>query len=150
MNLGPVLGWVLAAAAVAAGAALYGWRGAVLGATVAVFGLLLQFSRALRLMRYAAQAPVGHVANARALSLSLRPGMRLVQVIRLTGSLGEGLSDQPEVWCWRDATGASVSVTFVGNRATTWHVADGEPESKNPAEAGDVKNPAEAGFGDVA
>jgi hypothetical protein len=128
MNSGPVVGWALAVAAVAAGAALYGWRGAVLGATVAVFGLLLQFSRALRLMRHAAQAPVGRVANARALSRSLRPGMRLVQVIRLTGSLGEALSDQPEVWRWSDATGAWVAVTFVGGQATTWHVADAEPE----------------------
>ena len=128
MIFGPGISWALAAGAVAAGAALYGWRGAVLGLTVAVFALLVQFRRALRLMRLAAQAPVGRVASARALSRSLRPGIRLVQVIRLTGSLGEGLSDQPEVWCWRDATGASVSVTFVGGRATTWHVADGEPE----------------------
>jgi hypothetical protein len=123
MNLGPGTGWTLAAAAVAAGAALYGWRGAVLGLTVAVFGLLLQFARALRVMRHAAKAPVGRVANAAALGRALRPGMTLVHVIRLTGSLGEGLSDQPEVWRWRDSTGAAVSVTFAAGRAAAWEVA---------------------------
>ena len=131
MNLGPGNGWALAAAAIAAGAALYGWRGAVLGITVAVFGLLVQFSRALRVMRHAAQAPVGVVASAAALSRALRPGMRLVQVIRLTGSLGEALSDQPEVWRWRDPTGAAVAVTFAAGRAATWHVAAAEAPATN-------------------
>jgi hypothetical protein len=126
MNLGPGTGWVLAGAAVAAGAALYGWRGVVLGLTVAVFGLLLQFSRALRVMRYAAKSPVGRVANAAAFGRALRPGMTLVQVIRLTGSLGEAVSDQPEVWRWRDATGAAISITFVAGRAATWEVAAAE------------------------
>ena len=134
MNLGPGAGWALAAAAVAAGAALYSWRGAVLGLTVAVFALLVQFSRALRLMRHAARAPVGAVASAAALSRALRPGMRLVQVIRLTGSLGEALSDQPEVWRWRDPAGTAVSVTFAGGRAATWQTesAEAPTESDEP------------------
>jgi hypothetical protein len=133
MNWGRGNGLGLAAAVVAAGAALYGWRGAVLGLTVATFGMLVQFSRALRVMRHAAQAPVGVVASASALNRALRPGMQLVQVIRLAGSLGEALSAEPEVWRWRDPTGAAVSVTFAGGRAATWQVAAAEtPATGDP------------------
>jgi hypothetical protein len=46
-----LVGWALAVAAVAAGYVGYGWPGVVLAVTVVVFWLLLQFSRALRVMR---------------------------------------------------------------------------------------------------
>jgi hypothetical protein len=113
----------LAAAGVAVGAALYGWRGAVLGVTVAVFGVLLQFGHALRVMRWTAHAPVGHVPDAAGAGTRLRPGLRLVEVVQVTGSLGEALSDQPDVLRWCDDSGAELRVTLVGGRVTTWAVA---------------------------
>ena len=123
--MNPVAGWAAAAAAVVLGAAVWGWRGALLGITAAVFGMMLQFTLALRTMRNAAKAPVGRVADAQRLARALRPGWRLVQLVRATGSLGEAVSDQPEVWRWSDAQGAALQVTFVGGRVTTWIVVDG-------------------------
>jgi hypothetical protein len=59
-------GWLLATAAVAVGAWQWGWRGALLGLTVVVFWLLLQFSRSLRVLREAGAAPKGSVEIGRA------------------------------------------------------------------------------------
>ena len=116
------MAWILAIVAVAVGAWLYGWQGAIFGFTIAAFGMLLQFSRALRIMRAAARVPVGHVMNTTQLAARLKAGMALVQVIQLTGSLGEALSDQPEVWAWRDPGGTAIRVTLVGGRVTEWNV----------------------------
>ena len=114
------IAWLLAIVAVAVGAWLYGWQGAVFGITLAVFGMLLQFSRALRIMRAAARVPVGYVASATQLAVRLKAGMALVQVVQITGSLGEALSDQPEVWAWRDPGGTALRVTLVSGRVTEW------------------------------
>ena len=96
-------GWLLALVAHAAGYVLYGWPGVAMAFSATVFWLLLQFSRALRAMREAGGAPVGRVASAVMLNAWLRTGMRLVDVIRLTRSLGEKLSDDPETFRWTDA-----------------------------------------------
>jgi hypothetical protein len=69
----PALGWLLAVAAVAVGWLGYGWKGVVLAVTVVVFWLLLQFSRALRVMRAGRRRPVGTVPNAVMLHARLRP-----------------------------------------------------------------------------
>jgi hypothetical protein len=131
--MNPTVGWALAAAAVAGGAALWGWRGALLGITVAVFGLMLQFTIALRAMRNAANAPVGRVADAQRLASRLKPGLKLVQLVRATGSLGEAISDQPEVWRWSDSHGAALQVTFVHGRVTTWTVVENAAPAAAPA-----------------
>ncbi len=102
----------LAAAALVAGYAAYGWRGLVLALSVIVFWLLLQFSRSLRLLRQAAQAPVGHVESAVMLQSRLSVGMRLADAIKIAGSLGQKLRDEPETWVWRDAGGVALQVEF--------------------------------------
>jgi hypothetical protein len=137
------LGWVLAALALGLGYVFYGWQGVVLGATIVTFWLLLQFSRALRVMRGAAQSPVGHVASAVMLNAKLRPGLRMMDVVQLTRSLGEAVSDQPEVWRWRDAGGAAVLVTLVGGRVTAWQLERLEQEeaSRAPADAPAKESP---------
>ena len=86
--MNPVIGWSLAALAVALGHLQWGWRGVVLAVTVIVFWLLLQFGRALRVLRAAGQAPVGHVQSAVMLNAKLHPGLRLPQILALTRSLG--------------------------------------------------------------
>jgi hypothetical protein len=131
----PLAAWTLALGAVAVGAVAWGWRGALLGATAAVFGMLLQFTIALRAMRDAARAPVGRVADVQRFARWLRPGLRLVQLVRATGSLGEAVSDQPEVWCWRDAQGGQIQVTLVHGRVTTWTVADAPGAQDGPSPA---------------
>jgi hypothetical protein len=123
------VGWALAAAALGVGWFSYGWRGVVLALTVITFWLLLQFSRTLRLLRSAGQAPIGHVHSALMLHSRLRSGMRLPAIIALTRSLGRKVSDAPETFAWRDSGGDELQVEFVAGRCTRWtlHRADAAP-----------------------
>ena len=114
------VGWALAVLAIAVGYASYGWPGVALGVTIIVFWLLLQFSRTLRVMRTAAQSPVGRVANAVMFNARLSKGMRLIDVIRSTRSLGQRVSEVPEVWRWSDDGGAAVALTFENGRLAHW------------------------------
>ncbi len=110
----PVLGWALAALAVAAGYAGYGWQGVVLAVTVIVFWLLLQFSRSLRVLRDAAGRPLGQVDNAVMLHARVHAGMRLPEVLKLTRSLGRKVGDEPvEAFTWCDAAGDEVRVELL-------------------------------------
>jgi Flp pilus assembly protein TadB len=120
------IGWALAVAAVAVGYAGYGWRGVLLAVTVVVFWLLLQFSRALRVMRLAAQAPVGQVPSAVMLHAKLQPGMPLMDVVKLTRSLGRKVRDEPETFAWRDESGAEVEIEFAGGRCKVWRLTRAE------------------------
>ena len=145
----PWLGWALALAAVVAGFWSYGWKGLVLAITAIAFWLLLQFSRALRTLRDAAQAPVGMVANAVMLHSRLAAGMRLPDVLRLTGSLGRraGTADsQPveETWAWADAAGDEVHVLLRDGRVQSWQLqrtaphdgaAGGLPDPPHPSDS---------------
>jgi hypothetical protein len=119
-------GWGLAALAVAAGWWAYGWQGIVVVLTLVVFWLLLQFSRALRAMRTAAARPVGCVDNAVMLHARLRPGMRLVDIIVLTRSLGRELGDDTaptlERYAWSDGSGDAVVVELRDGRCTGWRL----------------------------
>lgn len=118
--MNPVLGWGLAVVAVAAGYIGYGWPGVVLAVTVIVFWLLLQFSRALRVMRAAAGRPVGSIDNAVMLHARLKPGMRLLDILPLTRSLGQKLADEPETFVWTDAGGDRVRVELRGGRCSAF------------------------------
>jgi hypothetical protein len=111
---------LLALGALAAGWFAYGWQGVVLAVTVIVFWLLLQFSRTLRVLRGAANSPVGHVANAVMLNAKMQQGLRLPAVIGLTGSLGHKVADTPETFAWRDAAGDEVRCEFVDGRCSRW------------------------------
>lgn len=117
-----ILGWVLALAAIAVGYLTQGWQGLVLAFTVIVFWLLLQFGRAMRVMRAAAESPVGHVASAVMLNAKLSAGMRLLEVTTLTRSLGQRLSESPEIYAWRDDGGATVEATFAAGRLVGWQL----------------------------
>lgn len=134
------LGWALALLAVVAGYVGYGWQGLVLALTVIVFWLLLQFSRALRVLRAAAGRPVGVVDNAVMLNSRLHPGMRLPQVLKLTRSLGREVAPEPdETWAWADAAGDRVELVFHTGRLVRWHL---HRASSDAAHA--VANPAAA------
>jgi hypothetical protein len=123
----PTLGGALSVAALATGYWSYGWRGLVLALTVIAFWMLLQFSRTLRVLRGAAQSPLGHVDSAVMFNAKLSAGLRLPEVIALTRSLGrkvgaEGDSGGPEVFAWRDGGGDEVEVTFADGRCTQWQL----------------------------
>lgn len=119
-------GWVLAAVGIALGYARFGWQGAVLGITVVVFWLLLQFSRAMRVMRIAGQSPVGQVDNAVMLDARLKPGLRLIDILALTRSLGERVAMDEgvdtEQWRWTDSGGAQLVVTLRQGRCVAHEV----------------------------
>lgn len=116
------VGWALAVLAVAAGHVLYGWQGVVLAVTMIVFWLLLQFSRALRVMQRAGQRPIGSVDSAVMLQSRLAQGMTLMQIVALTQSLGRAVSDVPERWAWSDPSGVSVTVTLVDAKLANWEL----------------------------
>mgnify|MGYP003345720004 CR=1 FL=1 len=101
--MNPWIGIILALLALFLGGALLGVYGVIFAVTGIVFWLLLQMSRLMRLMRVAGAAPMGSVTNAVMLSSKLHAGMKLVDLITLTGSLG--VKQAPEHFVWRDAGG---------------------------------------------
>jgi len=116
----PLIGWALAALAVAVGYLQWGWQGVVLAVTVIVFWLLLQFSRALRVLRSAGQAPVGEVPNAVMLHAKLQRGQRLPEILKFTKSLGIKVAEDPETFEWRDGGGDAVRVELRGGKIERW------------------------------
>jgi hypothetical protein len=146
-------GWALALAAVVLGWLQWRWQGVVLAITVIVFWLLLQFSRALRVMRQAGGAPVGHIDSAVMLHSRLRRGMRLMEIIPLTRSLGQRVDEpggapapETERFVWTDGSGASVQVELSGGRLRAWTLQrpasdEAAPRTATPGSSG---GPAEA------
>jgi len=120
--MNPRVGWSLAVLAIAVGYAGWGWRGVVLGITVLAFWLLLQFSRSLRVLKNAGNAPIGHVDSAVMLHSRLATGMTLLQVLALTRSLGRKVSESPECWGWADAGGARIELRFEGGKLQSWEL----------------------------
>jgi hypothetical protein len=120
--MSPIFGWALAVAALVVGWTVWGWRGMLLAVTLTVFWLVLQFNRALRVMKNAAAAPVGQVPSAVMLNARLSTSMTMLQVVTLTRSLGRKIGDAPEVWAWSDPGGASVEVTLDGGRVARWEL----------------------------
>ena len=121
-RLNVFIGWLLAAAALALGYVQWGWPGVALAVTLTVFWLLLQFSRALRVLRKAGRAPVGQVDNAVMLQARLQRGQRLPQILALTRSLGHKRDDDPEIFEWRDAGGDAVRIELVDGKLTRWEL----------------------------
>ncbi|MBX3626767.1 MAG: hypothetical protein KF892_17240 [Rhizobacter sp.] len=118
--MNPIVGWGLAFVALVAGWLSYGWQGVVMVVSAIVFWLLLQFSRALRVMKNAAQAPKGEVGSTVMLNAKLKRGMTLMQVIALTRSLGDHVSESPDTWAWRDAGDSRVTLVFEGGKLSRW------------------------------
>jgi hypothetical protein len=118
--MNPLIGWALAALMVGAAWHFYAWQGVVVAGTAIVFWLLLQFNRAIRVMKNASSAPIGHVESAVMFNAKLRTGMQMLHVVALTRSLGRRVSESPEVWAWADAGHSEVIVTFVNGRSTAW------------------------------
>jgi hypothetical protein len=131
--MNPWIGGLLAAIAVGFGYSRYGWQGLLFAITVVVFWLLLQFSRTLRVMQKAAQAPKGRIDNAVRLHSKLKPGMRLLDILPVAGSLGEraGGEGAEEHWAWTDEGESRVVVRLRHGRVVDWQL-------QRPAGAGDT------------
>lgn len=118
--MSPIVGWILAALALAAGWRAYGWQGLVAGATLIVFWLVLQFNRSVRVMRNAGAAPIGRIDSAVMLNARLRAGMQMLQVLALTKSLGRRVAPGADVYAWADEGLGEVVVSFDHGRCKRW------------------------------
>ncbi len=117
-----IAGWLLAAAALLLGWRGWGWQGVVLAVTVIVFWLALQFSRVMRVMRRATDAPLGHTDSAVMLNAKLRRGMALWQVVALTRSLGRPLERRDDHFAWTDPGGAEMRLALRRGRLAEWQL----------------------------
>ncbi len=113
-----IIGWALAAIAIAIGYATQGWRGVLLAFSVIVFWLLLQLGRGMRVLRVASARPVGFVDSAVHLHAQLHPRMRLVEVLHRTRSLGRRLEAPAghDRFEWTDSGGDRLVVTLARGR----------------------------------
>jgi hypothetical protein len=66
----------------------------------------------------------------------LKTGMRLMDMIVLTRSLGEKLADDPETFRWSDASGAAVTVELVKGRCVRWQLLRPGDGATAPLQAG--------------
>jgi hypothetical protein len=136
----PIVGWVLSALLVAVAWQNYGWQGILLAVTVIAFWLLLQFNRAMRAMRNAAQQPIGHIGSAVMMNARLKKGMTMLEVVTATRSLGKRLDPANEDdWTWTDPGGSSVKLHFERARLASWTL-------DRSADIGDAR-PSEGGAG---
>lgn len=118
--MNPWIGVSLALTALLLGGMLLGWQGVIFAMTGIVFWLILQMSRLMRVMKTAGAAPMGSVANAVMLASRLHAGMKLVDLITMTGSLGVKLA--PEIFVWRDGGGDSVEVVLRKGKLAEWRL----------------------------
>ena len=127
--MNPHLGWLLAAVFTFAAWRAYDLAGLAFAASAIVFWLLLQFNRALRVMKNAASAPVGHVASAVMFHAGLARGMTMLQIVTKTKSLGRKVAGSDDDWRWSDDSGASVVLHFERARLARWQIErPAEPE----------------------
>ena len=120
--MNPWVGGILCVLALAVGWTFWRWQGVVLAVTIITFWFLLQFNRAVRVMRSATAAPVGHVASAVMMNAKLHPGMTMLQIVALTRSLGERAGDGEDHWRWRDPDGSSVTLHLRRGRLQSWQL----------------------------
>ena len=120
--MNPLLGWALAAAFAYFSWHAYGGAGLALAASAIVFWLLLQFNRAVRVMKNAAGAPVGSIPSAVMFNAWLRRGLTMLQVVAKTRSLGRKVADTDDDWVWSDEGGSSVHLHFERGRLVRWQL----------------------------
>ncbi len=113
-----------------------GWAGiALVGGGIVMF-LLLHFTRTMKVLKRAADRPIGSVASAVMLNAKLKAGMTLLHVTAMTRALGELRSDrdaQPELYRWTDAGGSFVDAEFADGRLRRWTLV--RPDANETGEA---------------
>jgi hypothetical protein len=118
----PILGWLLAVILAVASWHVYSWPGLAMAASAIVFWLLLQFNRTLRVMKSAADSPLGQVPSAVMFHAGLHSGMTMLQIVTRTKSLGRKIEGADDDWLWRDEGGSSVSLHFERGRLKRWQI----------------------------
>jgi hypothetical protein len=118
----PWFGWALAAVFTFAAWHLYGVRGLGFAFSTIVFWLLLTFNRVVRLMKRAADQPVGHVDSAVMFHAGLAIGMTMLQIVTRTKSLGRKIEGADDDWRWSDEGGSHVDLHFERGRLVRWRI----------------------------
>jgi hypothetical protein len=116
----------------------WGWPGVALVAGGIVMWMLLHFNQLTRVLKRAADQPIGYVGSAVMLHSKLRTNLTLLHVVGLSRSLGEQLSpkdQQPEVFRWTDGSGSHVTCEFVNGRLSKWTLERPSAEPPAPAQA---------------
>jgi hypothetical protein len=116
------LGWLLAALFTFAAWRAYDWAGLAFAASAIVFWLLLTFNRAVRVMRNAADSPLGHVPSAVMFHAGLTRGTTMLKIVTQTKSLGRKVEGSDDDWRWSDDGGASVVLHFERGRLVRWQL----------------------------
>ena len=120
--MNPILGWVLAAGLAIASFAAYGWPGLALAVSAIVFWLLLQFNRAVRVMKNAADSPLGEIESAVMFHAKLQAGLTMLQIVTRTRSLGKKVEGSDDDWVWEDLGGNRVCLHFERGRLKRWQL----------------------------
>ena len=121
--MNPYLGWTLAAVFAFAAWRAYDLAGLAFAASAIVFWLLLQFNRTVRVMKNAADSPVGYVPSAVMFNATLRKGMTMLQIVTKTESLGRKVvADSDDDWVWSDGGGNAVQIHFEAGRLARWQL----------------------------
>jgi hypothetical protein len=123
MNLQKIFLPIVGAAMVVIAWQAYGWPGAALAGGALVMYLLLHFNRMMHVLRKAANRPKGYVGSAVMLNAKLKPGVNLLHVMAMTGSIGELVSaegEQPEVFRWTDGSESQVTCEFKNGKLEKW------------------------------
>ena len=111
---------VLAASALLAGWWAWSWAGLVLAITVIAFWSILQFNRATRQLRNVADRPKGMVDSVVTLQSKLAHGMTMSEVLLISNSLGQRVSERGNDWLWRDSYGNQIVVNFRRGCVERW------------------------------
>jgi len=123
MNSQKILVAVAGVVLVVAGYRAWGWGGVALAVSGVVMYLLLQFTRALQVLRRATNRPIGYVDSAVMLNAKLKNGQTLLHVVALTKALGAlqtPKDEQPEVFRWTDSTDSHVTCEFRLGKLASW------------------------------
>ena len=120
--MNPWLGCALAAAFTLLAWQTYGLRGLAFSASVIVFWLLLTFNRVVRVMKRAADQPVGHVDSAVMFHAGLAVGMTMLQIVAETKTLGKKIDGTDDDWRWSDEGASSVDLHFERGRLVRWRI----------------------------
>ena len=120
--MNPILGWLLAAILAVASWQVYSWPGLAMAASAIIFWLLLQLNRTMRVMKSAADSPLGQVPSAVMFHAGLHPGLTMLQIVTRTKSLGRKIEGADDDWLWRDDGGNSVCLHFERGRLKRWQI----------------------------
>jgi hypothetical protein len=139
MNLQKIIVPVLGVVVVAVAWRAYGWAGVAVAVGGIVMWMLLHFTRLMHVLKRAADRPKGYVGSAVMLNAKLKPGVNLLHVVAMTGSLGEHISpkdEQPEIYRWTDGSESHVTCEFLGGKLVKWELVRPTPSDSPGAATG--------------